>query len=219
VLPVDMAGNQDRATITRTTPVPLSTVFVDASAYTRDPERYYSHILRPDHLAVLATEPVLQGRAIRNYTQFILVPTPESDLPLESESATLGSETNSESNPSELDPESESDALEIDEDFLRGWYPASRAPLPLTPKATGESDEQSVCVSTVDLARLGMLSGHWVRVFPCCTKDSSDFGLGYSQAVISPGEAHPDRARLVQVHAQDHIPSSTCVPSYSLHRI
>ncbi|KAG8690974.1 peroxisomal assembly protein, partial [Ceratobasidium sp. 394] len=191
VLPTDTAVGGERVTIGRATPVPLSTVFVDSSAYTQDEERYYSHILRPNHLSVLATEPVLQGRAVRDYTKFILVPTPDSELAPDSERSETGSYT--ESGSSELDPESESDALEIDEDFLRGWDPDSRVSPSFTPKPTNTVEEQSVHVSTVDLAKLGMLSGHW--------------------AVISPGEAHPDRARLVKVHAQDHIHPSTILAS------
>lgn len=140
--------------ISLTTPVPLSTVFVSASSYTSSPELYYQRILRPGAHAVLATEPVLQGRALQNYTQFILVPD-DTDSDYDSASSDA---------PSDADAESESDALEIDEDFLRSWDPDSRAPLGLVPSAIGASslDEQSVCVSTVDLARLGMLSGHWV---------------------------------------------------------
>ncbi|QRV99956.1 AAA family ATPase [Ceratobasidium sp. AG-Ba] len=184
-LPADMASDVEYTTITRTTPVPLSTVFVDASAYTRDPDRYYSHILRPDFLSVLATEPVIQGRAVREYTKFILVPssTPESD-----------SETSSYAGSSSGDfDESESDALEINEDFLRG--DSLRSPLLLTPKPSRVLGESSVHVSTVDLAKLGMLSGHW--------------------AVIAPGESHSqsDRARLVKVDAQDHISPSILLAS------
>ncbi|KAG8683461.1 peroxisomal assembly protein, partial [Ceratobasidium sp. 395] len=181
VLPTDTTIDSERTTIAPTTPVPLSTVFVEAQAYTQNESLYYTHILRPNHLSVLATEPVLQGRAVRNYTKFILVPTPDLVEPADSEYSETGS--------SELDPGSESDALEIDEDFLRGWDPDSRTPVLLTPVPNSTASELDVGVSTVDLAKLGMLSGHW--------------------AVLSPGETHPDRARLVKVHAHDHIPPST----------
>ncbi|KAG8748309.1 peroxisomal assembly protein [Ceratobasidium sp. 414] len=191
VLPANATVGGERMSIVRTTPVPLSTVFVDSSAYTQDQERYYSHILRPNYLSVLATEPVLQGHAVRDYTKFILVPTPDSELAPDPEHSETSSCT--ETGSSELDLESESDALEIDEDFLRGWDPDSRVPFPLTPRPTDTVEGQNVHVGTVDLAKLGMLSGHW--------------------AVISPGEAHPDRARLVKVHAQDHIHPSTVIAS------
>ncbi|KAG9086002.1 peroxisomal assembly protein [Ceratobasidium sp. 370] len=191
VLPAGITVGGERTTIVRATPVPLSAVFVDSSAYTQDEERYYSHILRPNHLSVLATEPVLQGCAVRDYTKFILVPSPDSDLAPDSERSEASSYT--ESGSSELDLESESDALEIDEDFLRGWDPDSRAPLSFAPRPTTTAEGQNVHVSTVDLAKLGMLSGHW--------------------AVLSPGEAHPDRARLVKVHAEDHIHPSTILAS------
>ncbi|KAF8609951.1 AAA-domain-containing protein [Ceratobasidium sp. AG-I] len=192
VLPSSLSTASSDVSISTTTPVPLSTVFVSASAYTSSPDLYYSHILRPGTHSVLATEPVLQGRALQNYTQFVLVPD-DSDSDYDSASSSA---------PSDVDPESESDALEIDEDFLRSWDPDSRPPVELVPSAVGASalDEQSVCVSTVDLARLGMLSGHW--------------------AVVSPGTNHPERARLVQVHARDDIPPSTIhVSPLLLHNI
>jgi hypothetical protein len=106
---------------------------------------------------VLATEPVLQGIAVRDYTQFVLVPTPDSESDALSTSGSLSA-----SDASESIPTSESDALEIDEDFLRGWDSSTHSPLPLTPVPVREMDEQSVCVSTLDLAKMGMLSGDWV---------------------------------------------------------
>ncbi|KAG8761406.1 peroxisomal assembly protein, partial [Ceratobasidium sp. 423] len=131
-------------------------------------------------LSVLATEPVLQGIAIRDYTQFVLVPTADSDS---------DSQSISTSDLTESIPTSESDALEIDEDFLRGWESATYPPLSLTPAPTRGINEQSVNVSTHDLAKLGMLSGDW--------------------AVLSPGESHVDRARLVRVYAKDETTRST----------
>ncbi|KAJ1309501.1 hypothetical protein OPQ81_006276 [Rhizoctonia solani] len=163
-----------------TTPIPLSTVFVSAQAYTRSPDMYYQHILREGELSVLATEPVLQGIAVRDYTQFVLVPTTDSESDSQSVSA---------SDVSESIPTSESDALEINEDFLRGWDSAAHSPLALTPVPTRGIDEQSVNVSTHDLAKLGMLSGDW--------------------AVLSPGESHAHRARLVRVYAKDETTRST----------
>ncbi|CAE6521117.1 unnamed protein product [Rhizoctonia solani] len=159
------------------TPVPLSTVFVFASAYTQSPDIYYQHILREGELSVLATEPVLQGIAVRDYTQFVLVPTPDT----ESDSQSIST--------SESVPTSESDALEIDEDFLRGWDSATHSPLGLSPVPTRGMDEQSVNVSPHDLAKLGMLSSDW--------------------AVLVPGESHADRARLVRVYAKDETTRST----------
>ncbi|CAE6380702.1 unnamed protein product [Rhizoctonia solani] len=166
--------------ITPTRPIPLSTVFVSAHAYTQSPHIYYEHILRDGELSVLATEPVLQGIAIRDYTQFILVPTAESES---------DSQSTSTSDVSESIPTSESDALEIDEDFLRGWDSAVHSPLPLAPVSTRGIDEQSVNVSAHDLAKLGMLSGDW--------------------AVLSPGKSYADRARLVRVNAKDETTRST----------
>ncbi|ELU45066.1 peroxisomal biogenesis factor 6 [Rhizoctonia solani AG-1 IA] len=160
--------------IVSTTPVPLSTVFVSSHAYTLSPDTYYEHILKEGELSVLATEPVLQGIAVRDYTQFVLVPTTHSESDSQCASA---------SDVSESVPTSESDALEINEDFLRGWDPVVHSHLPLTPVPTRGIDEQSVSVSTHDLAKLGILSGDW--------------------AVLSPGESHADRARLVRVYAKD----------------
>ncbi|CAE6428580.1 unnamed protein product [Rhizoctonia solani] len=166
--------------IVPTTPIPLSTVFVSAQAYAQSPDTYYEHILREGELSVLATEPVLQGISVRDYTQFVLVPTtgPESD-----------SQSTSTSDVSESIPTSESDALEIDEDFLRGWDSTAHSPLALTPVPTRGIGEYSANVSTYDLAKLGMLSGDW--------------------AILSPGESHADRARLVQVNAKDETTRST----------
>ncbi|KAF8758335.1 AAA protein [Rhizoctonia solani] len=166
--------------IVSTTPVPLSTVFVSSHAYTLSPDTYYEHILKEGELSVLATEPVLQGIAVRDYTQFVLVPTTHSESDSQCASA---------SDVSESVPTSESDALEINEDFLRGWDPVVHSHLPLTPVPTRGIDEQSVSVSTHDLAKLGILSGDW--------------------AVLSPGESHADRARLVRVYAKDETTRST----------
>lgn len=147
------------AHITPTTPIPLSTVFVSANSYQQSPDVYYQHILRQGELSVLATEPVLQGIAVRDYTKFVLVPT------LESESDGLStSSAASISDASESIHTSESDALEIDEDFLRDSSVYS--PLPLTPIPVPGMDTQSVCVSTLDLAKMGMLSGDWVSIPP-----------------------------------------------------
>ncbi|CAE6485565.1 unnamed protein product [Rhizoctonia solani] len=166
--------------IVSTTPVPLSTVFVSSHAYTLSPDTYYEHILKEGELSVLATEPVLQGIAVRDYTQFVLVPTTHSESDSQCASA---------SDVSESVPTSESDALEINEDFLRGWDPVVHSHLPLTPVPARGIDEQSVSVSTHDLAKLGILSGDW--------------------AVLSPGESHADRARLVRVYAKDETTRST----------
>ncbi|CAE6443953.1 unnamed protein product [Rhizoctonia solani] len=166
--------------IISTTPIPLSTVFVSSQAYTQSPDTYYGPILREGELSVLATEPVLQGIAIRDYTQFVLVPT--SDVESDSQSVST-------SDVSESVPTSESDALEIDEDFLRGWDSATHSSLAFSPVPGRGIDEQSVNVSTHDLAKLGMLSGDW--------------------AVLSPGESHADRARLVRVYAKDETTRST----------
>ena len=138
--------------ITSTAPIPLSTVFIFAQAYTRSPDIYYQHILREGELSVLATEPVLQGIAVRDYTQFVLVPTADTESDTQSVST---------SDVSESIPTSESDALEIDEDFLRGWDSPTHSPLGLTPVPIHGIDEQSVNVSAHDLAKLGMLSGDW----------------------------------------------------------
>ncbi|CCO34592.1 Peroxisomal biogenesis factor 6 AltName: Full=ClaPEX6 [Rhizoctonia solani AG-1 IB] len=166
--------------IVPTTPIPLSTVFVSAQAYAQSPDTYYEHILREGELSVLATEPVLQGISVRDYTQFVLVPTTGSES---------DSQSTSTSDVSESIPTSESDALEIDEDFLRGWDSTAHSPLALTPVPTRGIDGHSVNVSTYDLAKLGMLSGDW--------------------AILSPGESHADRARLVQVNAKDETTRST----------
>ncbi|KAL5635337.1 hypothetical protein ACGC1H_004207 [Rhizoctonia solani] len=141
---------------------------------------YYQHILREGELSVLATEPVLQGIAIRDYTQFVLVPTADT----ESDSQSVST-----SDVSGSIPTSESDALEIDEDFLRGWDSTAHPPLGLAPVPIHGLDEQSVNVNTHDLAKLGMLSGDW--------------------AVLGPGESHADRARLVRVYAKDETTRST----------
>ncbi|CAE6420314.1 unnamed protein product, partial [Rhizoctonia solani] len=148
--------------------------------YTQSSDTYYQHILREGELSVLATEPVLQGIAIRDYTQFVLVPTADA----ESDSQSVST-----SDVSESIPTSESDALEIDEDFLRGWDSTTHPPLGLTPVPTHGLDEQRVNVSTHDLAKLGMLSGDW--------------------AVLGLDESHADRARLVRVYAKDETTRST----------